>query len=48
MPSNFPEVFNKWKRGEITAVEGMRESGLTKNMFYKFSKIYEEKSRSEE
>ena len=37
-PENWDEVFKKWKQGEITAVEGMRLTGVTKNIFYKFAK----------
>ena len=35
-PENWDEVYKKWKDGQITAVEGMRLSGLKKNTFYKF------------
>lgn len=35
-PESWDEVFKKWKQGEITAVEGMKLTGLSKNVFYKF------------
>lgn len=35
-PENWDEVLKKWKQGEITAVEGMKLTGLSKNVFYKF------------
>lgn len=35
---NCNETYNKWERKEITAVEEMKLTGLTKNIFYKFVK----------
>lgn len=39
----FPERYEKWKSGEITAVEFMRLEGLKKTTFYKLLKSYEKK-----
>lgn len=35
VPLNFVEVTDRWKNGQITAVEAMRELGLKKTTFYK-------------
>lgn len=35
VPQNFAEVTDRWKCGEITAVEAMRQLGLKKTTFYK-------------
>lgn len=35
IPQNFAEVTDRWKSGEITAVEAMRQLGLKKTTFYK-------------
>ncbi len=35
VPDNFGEVVSKWKRGEITAREAMRRTGLKANTFYR-------------
>lgn len=35
VPLNFVEVTDRWKSGQITAVEAMRELGLKKTTFYK-------------
>lgn len=40
-PDNWKEVYNVWKAGEITAVEAMKRTGLTKTTFYKLAKGYE-------
>lgn len=37
-PSNWNEVFTKWKAGEITAVKAMELTGTTKSTFYKLAK----------
>lgn len=39
-PDNWEEIYNVWKAGEITAVEAMRRTGLTKTTFYKMAKEY--------
>lgn len=39
-PSNFEEVYNKWKHKEIKAVDAMAELGLKKNTFCKLVKEY--------
>lgn len=35
VPDNFKEIVAKWKRGEITAAEAMRRTGLKPNTFYR-------------
>lgn len=35
LPSNFSEVAEIWKRGEITAVEAMKRTGMKPNTFYR-------------
>ena len=35
VPQNFTEVTDRWRSGEITAVEAMRQLGLKKTTFYK-------------
>lgn len=35
VPQNFTEVTERWRSGEITAVEAMRQLGLKKTTFYK-------------
>lgn len=35
IPQNFAEVTDRWRSGEITAVEAMRQLGLKKTTFYK-------------
>ncbi|MCI8540204.1 MAG: recombinase family protein [Erysipelotrichaceae bacterium] len=42
-PSNWGEVYAKWKQGSIAAVQAMRECGLTKTTFYKLVKQYEKR-----
>ncbi|PIC73742.1 recombinase family protein [Sporosarcina sp. P17b] len=42
----FKAVYRKWKAGEITAVEAMRESGVKKTSFYKLVKTLEEETSS--
>ena len=37
-PDNWESVYQKWKSGEITAVEAMRMTGLKKGTFYKLAK----------
>lgn len=40
-PQNFNGVYSKWKSGEITAKEAMKEAGLKRTSFYKLVKQYE-------
>lgn len=42
-PSNWNEVYTKWKDGEVTAVKAMDQLDLKKNTFYKLVKQFEEK-----
>lgn len=36
-PPNWDEVIERWKAGEITAVEAMRQTGLKRSTFYKLN-----------
>lgn len=40
-PSNWSTTYSLWKQGNITAVQAMKECGLTKTTFYKLVKEYE-------
>ena len=35
LPDNFEAVVTRWRRGEITAREAMRKTGLKPNTFYR-------------
>lgn len=35
MPDNFDKVYNKWQKGELTAVSAMRQLGMSKSTFYR-------------
>ena len=41
LPDNFDDVVARWRRGEITAREAMRRTGLRPNTFYRKSKLLE-------
>lgn len=41
IPTNFEEVYKQWRNGEITATKGIELTGLKRNKFYDFVKIYE-------
>lgn len=43
MPKDFPEVYEKWSRGEITAKAAQRELGLSCSSFYRLAKRYDPK-----
>ena len=42
-PENWEEVYRKWRNGEITAREAMRQLGVGKNVFYRW--VGDEKDR---
>ena len=42
MPSNFEEIYHKWKNKEVTARKAMNTLGLKTNTFYRMVKDYEE------
>lgn len=42
-PDNWETVYKSWKAGEITAVQAMKDTGLTKPTFYNMVKRYENK-----
>jgi DNA invertase Pin-like site-specific DNA recombinase len=39
IPDNWQQVTEKWKAGEISAVEAMRLTGIKKTSFYKLVKV---------
>lgn len=41
-PNNWDEIFHKWDKGEITAVEAMKQLGVKRSMFYKL--VHEQRS----
>ena len=41
-PDNWEAVTQRWRAGEITAVEAMRQTGLKRGTFYAFAKQDEE------
>ncbi|NJE41267.1 recombinase family protein [Faecalicoccus pleomorphus] len=43
-PPNWSIVYSQWKQDSITAVQAMKECGLTKTTFYKLVKQYEKSS----
>ena len=43
LPPNFKEVVETWKRGEITAAEAMRRTGIKPNTFYRRVKEFKAK-----
>lgn len=45
VPDNFEEVYIKWKNNEITGTKAMELTGLKRNKFYDFVKIFEKKVR---
>lgn len=45
MPKNFPQAYENWKAGNATAAATWRSLGLSKSIFYKFVKEYENKNR---
>lgn len=45
VPDNFEEVYTKWKNGSILGKQAMELTGLKRNKFYDFVKIYEKKVR---
>ncbi|MCJ8343878.1 MAG: recombinase family protein, partial [Cetobacterium sp.] len=41
MPSNFEEIYTRWKKGELTAKRSMEILGLKKTVFYEMVKTFE-------
>ena len=41
IPESFPELYDKWKSGEITAVWAMKQLGMKRSSFYKAVSEYE-------
>ena len=46
-PDNWTKVYSAWKNKNITAVRAMQELGLTKSIFYKLVKKYEDRIRDD-
>lgn len=46
IPTNFEEIYIKWKNGGITGTKAIAETGLRRNKFYDFVKIYDMKVRN--
>ncbi len=44
IPQEFPEVYNRWKDGKITAVSAMRRLGMSSSSFYRAVRSYENQS----
>ena len=42
-PSNWGAVYQRWKAGEITAVQAMRELDLKRSSYYNLVKKYEKR-----
>jgi DNA invertase Pin-like site-specific DNA recombinase len=43
IPEGFPEVYDNWQRGEITAITAMQQLNLHKTTFYRLVREYESK-----
>ena len=43
IPTNFKEIYKQWKNGEITGTKAIELTGLKRNKFYDFVKIYDSK-----
>jgi len=41
LPEEFPELYDRWKSGKITAKYAMKEMALTSGTFYRMVKAYE-------
>jgi len=41
IPANFKEIFTQWKQGLITGTKAIELTGLRRNKFYDFAKLYE-------
>lgn len=44
-PENWPEVYSKWKAGQITAKEAMEQTKMKRTSFYKMAKNYVNRNR---
>lgn len=40
VPENWPDVYQEWKVGNITAKEAMRQTGLKKDSFYRLAQAW--------
>lgn len=43
IPTNFKEIYTQWKQGLITGTKAIELTGLRRNKFYDFAKIYDSK-----
>lgn len=41
IPNNFEDIYRQWKNKEITGTKAIKMTGLKRNKFYDFVKIYE-------
>ena len=44
-PKEFAEIYDRWKRKEITAVEAMKKMNLSSSTFYRMVRQYENASK---
>ena len=44
-PEEFIQIYEQWKRNEITAVKAMQEMGLSSSTFYRMVRKYESGSK---
>ena len=44
-PEKFCQIYEQWKRNEITAVKAMKEMGLSSSTFYRMVRKYESESK---
>ena len=40
VPENWPDIYQEWKAGNITAKEAMRQTGLKKDSFYRLAQAW--------
>ena len=45
MPDNFEEVYDSWKKSEITAKTAMKKMHLSRTTFYKMVKQWESREK---
>ena len=44
-PEEFIQIYEQWKRNEITAVKAMKKMGLSSSTFYRMVRKYESRSK---
>lgn len=45
IPTNFKDIYTQWKQGIITGTKAIELTGLKRNKFYDFVKIYDSKGK---